>query len=388
MFWLCRTLAESFDVHVISFAPAEGTAEHPWTDHRATGGIVKPYRYGFVDKALAVIRWTSVHEIVLRGHDRRSFVAGALAALQPDVVLANQLPAASLIPPGLRAVVVLDTHNAEVARLTRKATGKSAPIRWVLRQQISAAARTEAKLIDRSDLVLAVSAADAEAFRRGGAHRVEVVPNGFPTPERLAEPHRAPSTPIRLLFLSSLEYSANRSALRTFVSDWAPALTGSWVLDVVGSGDPGRSIRTLLATDPRIRLVGRVADVQAAYRDHDLLVVPITEGGGTRLKVLEAIGAGLAILSTAVGVEGVGLLDGVHYLRAENGQQAVEQLARVAADPGLVGRLAIAAQDRTSGMDWDSIGQRLSSRLLLLRSFERSRSKSGRWRNGGPPTGT
>lgn len=359
---LCRQLSRCYEVSLLSFSPSEGSARHPWTDLRVPADLSKPYRYGFLDKALATLSGRSVHEVVLASRERANYVESTIERLAPDVVLANQLPAAALLPRAVDGLVVLDTHNAEVERLGRKVTRAVLPARVLMQRQVRAAATLEARVARRADLVLAVSDRDAVAFEAAAASRVVVVPNGVDLDVHADADRRRSrrrKAGLRLLFVGSLSYSANRAAILDFCRDWAPLLGDAWCMDVVGSGDPGTRVRRAVAGDARVRLVGKVPDVQPEYHSHDALIVPIQEGGGTRLKVLEAMAARLPIISTAIGVDGLGLLDGVHYLRAEDGRQAAVQVARVLADPRLLDQISAAAAERLAGLEWDTIGNLL-----------------------------
>ena len=95
--------------------------------------------------------------------------------------------------------------------------------------------------------------------------------------------------------------------------------------------------------DARIEVTGEVDDVVPYLARATALVLPLRKGGGTRLKVLEAFAAGVPVVSTAKGVEGLDVVPGRHYLAAEDDEQMVAELVRVCEDAGLAGRLARAA---------------------------------------------
>ena len=128
---------------------------------------------------------------------------------------------------------------------------------------------------------------------------------------------------------------------------------------VVGSGTPPPS---LPLDDPRVVLRGYVPDVSAVLADAGVLVVPLRVGGGARTKILEALVAGMPVVSTAVGVEDLGLEDGRHYLRAENAEDMAAAVARLAGDPGLAERLGRAGAAHVEALHrWDVIGRALES---------------------------
>ena len=160
---------------------------------------------------------------------------------------------------------------------------------------------------------------------------------------------------IHLLFLGSLGYRANIDALDHFSSSWACALEGcghgrSTVL--VGSGSVGRRLRRLAAEVPCIRIVGRVEEVRDAYCSHDALIVPLRLGGGSLLDVLEGLLYGIPIISTTVGVEGLPVRPGVHFLSADSGGEARDAATRLMRESDLCSRLSAAARDLAAVMSW------------------------------------
>ena len=128
------------------------------------------------------------------------------------------------------------------------------------------------------------------------------------------------------------------------------------------SSDRGRRPPSLPRDDPRVELRGYVPDVSAVLADAGVLLVPLRVGGGARTKILEALAAGMPVVSTAVGVEDLGLDDGRHYLRAETADDMVAAVARLASDTGLserLGREGAALVD--ARYRWDVIGRALES---------------------------
>jgi glycosyltransferase involved in cell wall biosynthesis len=126
---------------------------------------------------------------------------------------------------------------------------------------------------------------------------------------------------------------------------------------VVGSGTPPPS---LPSTDPRVDLRGYVADAVGVLQGPGVLLVPLRVGGGARTKVLEAMAAGMPLVSTTVGVENLGLVDGRHYLAAETAPEMVAAVVRLSGDPDLaaaLGRHGAARIDEAHR--WDVIGRTL-----------------------------
>ena len=108
-------------------------------------------------------------------------------------------------------------------------------------------------------------------------------------------------------------------------------------LRLVGSG-PAPEVRALAAT-AGVELLADVADVAPSYAWADLAVVPLRAGGGTRIKVLEAFAHGVPVVSTAVGAEGLDVVDGVHLRIADGAEAFAAACRQLATEPALARRL-------------------------------------------------
>jgi glycosyltransferase involved in cell wall biosynthesis len=107
---------------------------------------------------------------------------------------------------------------------------------------------------------------------------------------------------------------------------------------------------------------GFVADVRPYFRRASIFLCPIRVGGGTRLKVLDALAMAKPVISTAIGVEGLELTEGEHYLRAETAAEFVAQIERLEREPALAAALGTAGRARVvERYDWSVIGRRLDA---------------------------
>jgi glycosyltransferase involved in cell wall biosynthesis len=140
-------------------------------------------------------------------------------------------------------------------------------------------------------------------------------------------PHSPPRKqfPFRLLFVGNLNYSPNNDAVRFLAEELVPLLSQSnfeiWIV--------GRGLKSKLPDHPSLKLLGYVEDLRRLYSQVNAAIVPIRAGGGTRIKILDAMSHGLPVISTAVGMEGLALEPGRDVLVAENAQDfafACEQL--------------------------------------------------------------
>ncbi len=164
-----------------------------------------------------------------------------------------------------------------------------------------------------------------------------------------------------VLFVGSMDYHANIDSVLEFGREVWPLirtkLPGSQFL-VVGR-NPSEAVQAL-SREPGIRVTGTVDDVRAFYHKALAVVVPLRVGSGTRLKILEAMAAGVPVISTALGAEGIDVADGKDILIAESPDDFVAAIMRLASSPELVrlmregGRALVAAH-----YDWPALGEKL-----------------------------
>jgi glycosyltransferase involved in cell wall biosynthesis len=267
--------------------------------------------------------------------DAREIVARALDAWQPDVVWAHGLAGDTIVrgivPPRQTVIDLSDAEHERFLRLAGDAKPARAALwRWDARRVRSWAPGRLAEV----RAVTVVSAADKNAYAAlAPKARFVLVPNGVdPQPQPRPDPGGN-----RLVFLGDLGYPPNARALGWFVDHVLPRTRSGQTLLAVGRGEAPRS--------PRVEATGFLADLGQAWRQAVGMVVPVTSGGGTRLKVLDAMGAGVAVVSTAFGVDGIDAAPGVHYIRAESAEDFAAACDLLVADPQLRASVALAGYE-------------------------------------------
>ncbi|MFT5286019.1 MAG: glycosyltransferase involved in cell wall biosynthesis [Planctomycetota bacterium] len=145
-----------------------------------------------------------------------------------------------------------------------------------------------------------------------------VVPSGIDPDFFKPRVPAAPRTRHRILYLGTLSYGPNIDAVRHFVAKVLPGLRerfGDLEFDLVGGG----ATREVLELHGQgVNVIGGVPDVRPYLEGAALMVVPLRIGGGTRLKIVEALAMGCPVVSSAIGAEGLGLEDGVHLRITES----------------------------------------------------------------------
>jgi len=212
---------------------------------------------------------------------------------------------------------VLDEHNVEYQLLYRVFKTERNPLRklynfseWIKFR------RDEIAIARRFDTVFYPSEVDARIMRPHLGNRVAVLPNGVDT--NFFSPREGAERPNTLLFFGAMNYYPNVDAMLYFanliwprIKQRAPEAT----LNIMGPNPP-KIVRDLAAIDG-IGVLGKVDDPRSLIASATVVVVPLRIGSGTRLKVLEALAMGKAIVSTSVGVEGIDITDKEVVLMAD-----------------------------------------------------------------------
>lgn len=164
------------------------------------------------------------------------------------------------------------------------------------------------------DEIWTCSAADVVKFKTYNPNTkviFHVLPNGSDTDERTFQAINGNYK--KMLFVGSLNYFPNINGLKWFIDSIFKNLPKDFELTIVGKS-PDEILYDLVKSYSNIQLVGEVDDVEGYYQSHDVFIVPIMEGSGTRLKILEAFSYGKLVLSTQKGIEGIEAIDKEHYI--------------------------------------------------------------------------
>jgi len=273
-------------------------------------------------------------------------------------------------PTGTHPLTVFDDHNAEYV-LQKRAflTDIQHPRRWVAALyslvQWLRLRRFERQVCQRADRLIAVSEADARALiALDPALKPVLVPNGvdLTTYHPNVAPHPGLSHPA-LVFTGKMDFRPNVDAVLWFSHEVLPRL---WTripeahFYIVGQSPSPRL--DPLRGERRITITGHVDDVRPYIAAADVYVVPLRVGGGTRLKVLEAMAMGRALVSTRLGIEGLGASDGSELFVANDAEafaRRVLDLLRDEARRDTLGRAARAFVEQHYG--WERIGPLLEA---------------------------
>jgi polysaccharide biosynthesis protein PslH len=236
-----------------------------------------------------------------------------------DLVQCEWTPYARFLRSAGSTPTLIATHNVESQIWQRRAEqGSNFVERTFFSLQAKKMKWFERRALLKATAVTAVTATDAQTMSDWGVPRVRLVPNGV-DPEFYASATER-EVPSEILSVASLDWFPNVDALEYFAQEILPLIrekVPNAMLRIVGRRPPD-TLRQKVAGLPGVDLVGEVADVRPYLEKTSVIVVPLRIGGGSRLKILEALAAGKAIVSTSIGAEGLELDSEKHLLIADS----------------------------------------------------------------------
>lgn len=282
-------------------------------------------------------------------------------------ILAHSFNSYYTIPGGVP--VVLDQHNVESELLLRSGKRERSPLRRAYNLLEYGRFRADERRICRGvDLVLATSALDQRAMEAwGGLPPCVVIPNGVDTIYFAPRPEVA-EVAKSLIFTGTMNYGPNAEAALYFASHIWPRVVAAVPdveLTIVGHGPPA-PVRQL-GQRAGIDVTGSVPDVRHYLAAAQVVVVPLRIGGGTRLKIVEALAMGKAVVTTTLGAEGLAVEPGRDLLIADEPETFAADVIALVRDPARRAALGRAGRQLVADRyDWDAIGAQLDTALSQL----------------------
>ncbi|HEX8130454.1 MAG TPA: glycosyltransferase [Pyrinomonadaceae bacterium] len=296
-----------------------------------------------------------------------------------DVLVCDFLQPSVNLPPRLAVATVLFQHNVEAMIWKRHYEVQTNPLKKsYLYGQWRKSHAYERAACRRFDHVVAVSREDRETMERAyGLTSVSDVPTGVDT-EFFRPQGTEQREPHNLVFTGSMDWLPNEDAIQFFTKEIMPRIrerVPGATLTVVGR-NPYASLVELGKRDPSIIVTGRVEDVRPYIERAAAYVVPIRVGGGTRLKIYEAMAMEKPIVSTTIGAEGLPVADGRELLLADTAEEFAASVVRVLTDEAaarqLGERAAAAVRERFS---WDKVSEAFADacqRAVAARATQRA----------------
>ena len=292
-----------------------------------------------------------------------------------ELVVCDFLAPSINVPEDLPSRKVLFQHNVESMIWERHATVPQHPIRKVyMRRQWRKMERFESHMCRHFDHVVAVSENDAHIMNeRYHISSVSAVPTGVDIAffaRGAASSHEG----TELVFVGSMDWMPNDDGIRWFAESVFPLVRlriPNAQLTIVGRS-PSASMRRLANRVAGIDVIGTVPDVRPYLERAAISVVPLRIGGGTRLKIFEAMAVGIPIVSTSVGAEGLPVVNGDHLLIADSPEAQTAAIVSLLRDREAARRMAERARQYVvANCSWDAVAEQFVASCTRDSKYER-----------------
>jgi len=327
--------------------------------------------------ARKAVRMTRMGADLLRGrafhHSMFRFAAAVdeahawIASGGFDAIIAGPLYMLPYVPRADRGRMLLDTHNLETERIATMATALwPRPRGIVARLQRRPVLRYEERAARTAGGVLAVSAAEATWFEARAPGRVTVVDNGVDCAD--IQPREATGRGGPVLFVGSMDYRPNVDGARILLDEIAPRLSHPGArIALVGALPPPELRAAAAAAALPVEVTGRVERIAPWFGSSRLLAVPLRIGGGTRLKIIEAMAHGLPVVTTSIGCAGLDVEHERDILIADDPADFARWVDRLLDDDALAADLARRGRETVERRyDWRAIGDVLERAVTDL----------------------
>ncbi len=299
----------------------------------------------------------------------RNLVRSQLSSGQFDVAICDFLAPSLNFPKKLPIPCALFQHNVESSLWQRMATTESHPLRKLsYTLEWARMSRYERRVLDRFHHVIAVSENDRQQMlEMDPGCEITVVPTGVDTQQfQVAPPSTA--TPPRIVFTGSMDWEPNMDAMEYFCGQIWPRILAEFpfaLFQIVGR-NPFARVQRLASQS--VEVTGTIPSVTDYLRDATVVVVPLRIGGGTRLKIYEAMAMGKALVSTSIGAEGLSFQNGRDLLLADDASSFAEAILLLLRDAQVRRRFEQAAVELAAQFDWSVVAGRFAEVLQRMAS--------------------
>jgi glycosyltransferase involved in cell wall biosynthesis len=286
----------------------------------------------------------------------RKLIASQLSGGRFDVAICDFLAASLNFPEKLAIPCVLFQHNVESSLWQRMATTESHPLRRLAYALESARmSRYERRTLARFHHIIAVSEHDRQQMlKMEPGCEITVVPTGVDTQQFQVAPASS-ATPPRIVFTGSMDWEPNIDAVEFFCGQIWPRILAEFpnaIFQIVGR-NPFAKVQRLASQS--VQVTGTVPSVTDYLRGATVVVVPLRIGGGTRLKIYEAMAMGKALVSTSIGAEGLSFENGRDLLLADDASSFAEAILLLLRDAQVRRRIEQAAVQLAAQFDWSVV---------------------------------
>jgi glycosyltransferase involved in cell wall biosynthesis len=291
-------------------------------------------------------------------------LGGYAAENRFDVAVCDFLSASLNFPDGYTIPSVLFQHNVESSLWQRMAATERHPVkRLSFKIESAKMARYERVTVRKFHHVIAVSEHDRQQMlQMDPSCEITVVPTGVDT-KKFAVAPPSDIRPPRIVFTGSMDWEPNIDAMEYFCEQIWPRVRAAYadaIFQIVGR-NPHPKVQKL-ASDS-VHVTGTVPSVADYLREASVVIVPLRIGGGTRLKIFEAMAMGKALISTSIGAEGLDVQSGRDLLLADDATAFADAILLLLRDAGLRRKYEQAAVQLASQYDWARIAAQFADVL-------------------------
>jgi sugar transferase (PEP-CTERM/EpsH1 system associated) len=372
---LARVLSERSEVSLLTFAESEQVPPELENLYHEIVSVQRDGSYSVGKLLRGALGKTPLPLLNYTTEEMRQALARLLVDNRFDIVQVESIHLMKYVPTirtsEISPVVVCDWHNIESELMKQysdheRNLGRKAYARRTARL-ISYA---EHRALSEFDAHVVVSEQDADYLRRMKSDAtVTVIENGVDTAHFATEKTKG----NRIVFVASMDYHANIEGAIDFSRHAWPSVRrqkSDLVFTIVGR-DPAPSVRELNSI-AGVEVTGSVADVRPYYREAIVAVVPLNVGGGSRLKILEAMAAGVPVVSTVRGADGLKVRDRKNILLANTIEEMAGLINIVVDDSDLRNQLIAGGRSLVAERyDWSTVGGTLFDHYQRLLSGRR-----------------
>lgn len=289
-----------------------------------------------------------------------------------DVAVCDFLDAAVNFPGCLNIPSVLFQHNVESEIWRRHADTTGNPVKKMLyRMEFRKMLRYERAAVCKFQHVIAVSENDRALMTKWvDPDRVTVVPTGVDLAQYHPDsttPDPNPAEPL-ITFVGAMDWEPNVDGVEYFCSEVWPAIKAEIPrahFRIVGR-NPDRRVQKWASESNSVQVTGRVPSVVEHLHASSVVIVPLRIGGGTRLKIYEAMATAKAVVSTTIGAEGLDVHHGHDIMLADDSRSFAQAVIMLLRDNALRRRYELAAAETAIRHDWPAIGERFGEILKAV----------------------
>jgi polysaccharide biosynthesis protein PslH len=368
---LISRLARQHEVGYLAYGEESSDSYRHFASNRLNPIAVPPHvpsKEGLAFYIRLLMNLFSCYPYIVQSHYSASFAIALERAVQssrPDIILCEWTPYAIFAREVTAIPVIISAHNIETRIWERYLEAEGNPLRrWYIGRQIPKVRRFEQETFGRVKGVIAVSSLEADDIRRiAKTCRVEVVDNGVDL--TYFNSSAAGSNSNSAVFTGSMDWRPNQDSAHYFCKDILPLIQNKlpdFAVTFVGRTPP-QSVLDLQKIKG-VSVTGTVDDVRPYIENAGVYIVPLRIGGGSRLKILEALAMKKAVVSTTIGAEGLHFRDNEHLQIADTPEAFAKEVVRLIGDPSLRMRLGEAGRSAVEqSYGWDALAARLEKFL-------------------------